>query len=69
VADALAATSDLNQIIGSAADHLGLAIPNPVIYWLTQTTMLACLASLRRSGQASVGVVANRLGWEPVTGH
>jgi glyoxylase-like metal-dependent hydrolase (beta-lactamase superfamily II) len=68
VADALAQTGDVGEIVRLAAKRFGLAIPNPVIYWLTQTTVLACLASLQRAGKASVQVVENRLLWMLETG-
>ncbi len=64
VADALAQTGDVGEIVRLAANRFDLAIPNPVIYWLTQTTVLACLASLQRAGRASVQVLENRLIWK-----
>jgi glyoxylase-like metal-dependent hydrolase (beta-lactamase superfamily II) len=64
VADALAQTVDTGQIVAAVADRLGVIIPHPAIYWLTQTTVLACLASLQRAGQASVQIVGNRLVWK-----
>jgi glyoxylase-like metal-dependent hydrolase (beta-lactamase superfamily II) len=63
VARALAETDDAGQIIRRTANHFGITIPNPVIYWLTQTTVLACLASLQRAGRASVRIVDNALVW------
>jgi len=63
VADALAETDDVGQIIRRTANHFNLTIPNPVIYWLTQTTVLACLASLQRAGRAGMRVVENALVW------
>ena len=63
VARALAETDDVGQIIRRTANHFGVTIPNPVIFWLTQTTVLACLASLQRAGRASVRVVDNALVW------
>jgi glyoxylase-like metal-dependent hydrolase (beta-lactamase superfamily II) len=68
VARALAETDDVGQIIRRTANHFGVTIPNPVIFWLTQTTVLACLASLQRAGRASVRVVDNALVWGPVVG-
>ena len=62
-ARALAETDDVGQITRRTANHLGVIIPNPVIYWLTQTTVLACLASLQRAGRAGVRVVDNALVW------
>ena len=63
VASALAETDDVGQIIRRTANHFGITIPNPVIYWLTQTTVLACLASLQRAGRAGVRVADNALVW------
>lgn len=63
VARALAETDDVAGIIRLMAERRAMTIPNPVIYWLTQTTVLACLASLQRAGRASVQVMENRLGW------
>ena len=68
VARALAETDDVGQIIRRTANHFGMTIPNPVIYWLTQTTVLACLASLQRAGRAGVHVVDNALVWGPEAG-
>jgi len=64
-AGALAQAGEAGPIVQIVADRLGVVIPNPVIYWLTQTTVLACLASLQRAGRASVEVVENRLVWRP----
>ena len=68
VASALAETADVGQIIRRTASHFGMTIPNPVIYWLTQTTVLACLASLQRAGRASVCVADNVLAWRAEAG-
>lgn len=68
VADALAQTGDVGEIVRLAANRVGLAIPNPVIFWLTQTTVLACLASLQRAGRAGVRVAENRLVWRLAVG-
>jgi glyoxylase-like metal-dependent hydrolase (beta-lactamase superfamily II) len=62
-ARALAETDDVGQIIRRTANYFGMTIPNPVVYWLTQTTVLACLASLQRTGRAGVRVVENALVW------
>lgn len=64
VATALAQASDLGAIIRSVADALGAEIPSPTIYWLTQTTVLACLTSLQRAGRAHVVTADNRLTWQ-----
>ena len=68
VAGAVAETDDVGLIIRQAANHFGVMIPNPVIFWLTQTTVLACLASLQRAGRAGVRVVENALVWEAEAG-
>ncbi len=63
VAEALTQAETTGEIIRLTADRLAVAIPNPVIYWLTLTTMHACLASLQRAGRARVQMVENRLVW------
>ena len=63
VAGALVETDDMGQIIRRAANHFGVTIPNPVTFWLTQTTVLACLTSLQRAGRADVRTVGNALVW------
>jgi glyoxylase-like metal-dependent hydrolase (beta-lactamase superfamily II) len=68
VARALAETDHVGEIIRRAANHFGVTIPNPVIFWLTQTTVLACLTSLQRAGRAGVRVAENALVWGPVAG-
>ena len=62
---ALAETDVVGQMIQRTADYFGMTIPNPVIYWLTQTTVHACLVSLQRAGRAVVAVEGNRLIWRP----
>ncbi len=44
---ALSEADEVGEIVRLTADHLGVNIPNPVIYWLTQTTVLACLSALQ----------------------
>jgi glyoxylase-like metal-dependent hydrolase (beta-lactamase superfamily II) len=65
VKSALERADDAARILKLTADRLGLAIGNPVTYFLTQTTILACLSSLQKAGEAAVGVVDNRLVWQP----
>jgi glyoxylase-like metal-dependent hydrolase (beta-lactamase superfamily II) len=65
VKSALRTADDAAGILKLTADRLGLAIGNPVTYCLTQTTILACLSSLQKAGEASVSVVDNRLVWRP----
>lgn len=66
VAASLAETDDLGSILQRTAARLGLQIPNPVVYTLTQTTILACLSALQKAGSATVRVVDNRLCWTSV---
>lgn len=63
VAEALTQAETTGEIIRLTADRLAVAIPNPVIYWLTQATVQACLASLQRAGRARLQMVENRLVW------
>jgi len=62
---ALVETSDLGQIIQRTATCLDVTIPDPVIYYLTQTTVLACLGALQAAGTAAVGITDNQLIWNP----
>ena len=55
---------DLAHILQSAASRFGLTIANPVIYCLTQTTVLACLSSIHALGQVEATVIDNRLCWK-----
>jgi len=66
VASALTAGDEPDAITRLTADRLGVTIASPVIYWLTQTTVLACLAALQRAGRAQVTVSANRLQWRAI---
>lgn len=63
VLSALGQAADTSDIVKLTADRLGLVMGNPVAYSLTQTTILACLTSLCRAGQAAAQVVENRLAW------
>lgn len=63
VAAALTTACELAEIHRRTADALHLAITTPVTYWLTQTTVLACLASLQAAGQTQPEMIANRLMW------
>ena len=53
VKSVLGTADDAAGILKLTADRLGLAIGNPVTYCLTQTTILACLSSLQKAGEAS----------------
>ncbi len=63
-AAALAEPSDDSQVLKHVADALGLRIEQPAIYYLTRTTIHACLNSLRRAGRAELSLVENRLVWQ-----
>ncbi len=65
VKSVLGTADDAAGILKLTADRLGLAIGTPVTYCLTQTTILACLSSLQKAGEAVVSVVDNRLVWRP----
>ena len=65
VQSVLDTADDAARILKLTADRLGLAIGNPVTYCLTQTTILACLSSLQKAGEATVSVADNRLVWRP----
>lgn len=62
-AAALAEPADDSQILKRVADALNLAISQPAIYYLTRTTIHACLNSLRRVGRAQLSLAENRLLW------
>ncbi|PKO22317.1 MAG: MBL fold metallo-hydrolase [Chloroflexi bacterium HGW-Chloroflexi-1] len=68
VAAALAEADDLGCIVQLTAARMGLQISSPAIYWLTQTTVLACLSALQAAGAANVAILDNRLTWKPVVG-
>ena len=63
-AAALAEPSDDVQVLRHVADALALRIEQPAIYYLTRTTIHACLNSLRRAGLAELSLVENRLLWQ-----
>jgi glyoxylase-like metal-dependent hydrolase (beta-lactamase superfamily II) len=63
-AAALAEPSDDSQVLQHVAGALGLHIEQPAIYYLTRTTIHACLNSLRRAGLADLSLVENRLLWQ-----
>lgn len=66
-AAALVDPSDESQVLKHVADALGLRIEQPAIYYLTRTTIHACLNSLRRTGRAELSLVDNRLLWQAAT--
>jgi len=53
-------------VIQHIADHFGLRLANATAYFLTQTTILAALSSLERSGEIEAVVEGNRLLWREV---
>ncbi|MFZ2360011.1 MAG: MBL fold metallo-hydrolase [Anaerolineae bacterium] len=61
---ALAEPTDDSQMLQYVADALNLRIEQPAIYFLTRTTIHACLNSLRRAGRAELSLVENRLLWQ-----
>lgn len=64
VCAALTTPSDDSRILKHVADALELRIEQPAIYYLTRTTIHACLNSLRRAGLAELSLVDNRLLWQ-----
>jgi glyoxylase-like metal-dependent hydrolase (beta-lactamase superfamily II) len=67
-AAALATPADDSQVLKQVADALDLSISQPAIYYLTRTTIHACLNSLRRAGQAELSLANNRLAWQSTGG-
>jgi glyoxylase-like metal-dependent hydrolase (beta-lactamase superfamily II) len=59
----LAEANEVGDIVRLTAARLGVNIPNPVIYCLTQTTVLACLSALQAETRVTTTVAANRLVW------
>jgi glyoxylase-like metal-dependent hydrolase (beta-lactamase superfamily II) len=63
VAQALRDAAELGDILLSTTKRLKVAIESPVVYYLTQTTVLACLSALEAAGGAAARVIDNRLCW------
>jgi len=63
VTQALREAAELGDILFHATSQLKVAMATPVIYYLTQTTVLACLSALEATGAAAAHVVENRLCW------
>lgn len=63
-AAALATPADDSHVLKRVADALDLRIEQPAIYYLTRTTVHACLNALRRAGLAELSLVENRLVWQ-----
>lgn len=51
------------DVLKQVADRLGVSLAQPAIYYLTRTTIHACLNSLREAGQVDMEVRDNRLLW------
>jgi glyoxylase-like metal-dependent hydrolase (beta-lactamase superfamily II) len=67
VGQALLEATELADILLRTTKRLKVAIDSPVLYYLTQTTVLACLSALEATGAAAARVVDNRLHWLPAT--
>lgn len=63
VCDALGAPADDSQVLKLVADAFDIRIEQPAIYYLTRTTIHACLNSLRQAGRVDLTLDANRLLW------
>jgi glyoxylase-like metal-dependent hydrolase (beta-lactamase superfamily II) len=63
VTQALGEATELGDILLHTTSRLKVAIESPVIYCLTQTTVLACLSALEATGAAAAQVMENRLCW------
>lgn len=61
---AIAEPSDDSQVLQRTANALHITISQPAIFYLTRTTIHACLNSLRRAGLADLSLVENRLLWQ-----
>jgi glyoxylase-like metal-dependent hydrolase (beta-lactamase superfamily II) len=60
---ALAEPSDDSQVLARVASALGQNIQQPAIYYLSRTTIHACLNSLRHAGQIDLVLENNSLLW------
>ncbi|MCB0255646.1 MAG: MBL fold metallo-hydrolase [Anaerolineae bacterium] len=63
VYDALPAPADDSQVLKRVADTMELSIQQPAIYYLTRTTIHACLNSLRQASRVDLALDGNRLLW------
>jgi glyoxylase-like metal-dependent hydrolase (beta-lactamase superfamily II) len=66
VHDALAAPATDAEVLKYVADAMAVSITQPAIYYLTRTTVHACLNSLRTAGLAGLLLSDNRLLWQAV---
>ena len=55
IAEALHEATELGDILLQTTNRLKVAIESPVIYYLTQTTVLACLGALEASRRRRAG--------------
>ncbi len=67
VDEALHEATETADILRLTAGRLKVAIGSPVLYFLAQTTVLACLSALEATGAAAAQVVDNRLHWRLAT--
>ncbi len=51
------------EVLAAVAEAMGISISTPAIYYLTFTTIHACLSALQAAGKAAVLVVNNRALW------
>jgi glyoxylase-like metal-dependent hydrolase (beta-lactamase superfamily II) len=64
VSQALLEANELADILYLTASRLKVALGSPVLYYLAQTTVLACLSALEAAGAAAARVIDNRLHWK-----
>lgn len=61
VAQGVRHSPELSGVIQFCADRLGMTLANVTLYLLTQTAVLACLASLQAQGEVKLAIEQNRL--------
>ncbi len=54
---------EAGRVLASVAEAWGVSIPTPAIYYLTLTTIHACLSALQAAGEAELSIVDNRALW------
>lgn len=64
VLDALEGPQEAAAVLKAVADAMQIAIDQPAVYYLTRTTIHACLNSLRKAGRADLELRENRLLWK-----
>ncbi|MCD6290110.1 MAG: MBL fold metallo-hydrolase [Anaerolineae bacterium] len=60
---ALGDVAEVGDILASVAKAMRVSISAPAIYYLTLTTIHACLSALQAAGEAAVAVEENRAVW------